>query len=295
MDVKRIDRIGMAVADLEPHVALLEGLFGFATTRRTRDDAAGVERALMAVPDTPDIEWEVAAPTRPDSYLQRFIDGPLGPGLHYVRMRVPSLSAAVEDLRAAGIEPRSEQAGTPERPVEEALMHGHGFQFRIRGPGGPEPRSGPPPAREGAVGITAIDHLGHAHGDCDELAGWYRRVFGMRSLGRVPTSEFVQVVMETATGQLRWETMHPADDASFVARFLERRGPAMHHIAFKGAEWDAAVSACGAHGRQPFRESTGATDDGARWADGFIHPRQTGGVLVQFFWEERPGIWGRTS
>ena len=170
MDVERIDRIGMAVADLEPQVALLEGLFGFATTQRTRDDAAGVERVLMAVPGTPDIEWEVAAPTRRDSYLQGFIDGPLGPGLQYVRVRVPSLPAAVEDLRAAGIEPRSEQAGTPEQPVEEVVMHGHGFQFRIRGASDLEPRPGPPPAREGAVGITAIDHLGHAHGDCDELA-----------------------------------------------------------------------------------------------------------------------------
>lgn len=295
MDVERIDRIGMAVADLEPHVELLEGLFGFTATRRTRDDAAGVERVLMSVPGASGIEWEVAAPTRPDSDLQGFIDGPLGPGLHYVRVRVPSLPAAVEDLRAAGIEPRSEHAGTPEQPVDEVLMHGHGFEFRVRGPGGPEPRPSPAPAREGTVGITAIDHLGHAHGDCDELAGWYRRVLGMTSLDRITTSEFVQVVMETPGGQLRWETMHPADDASFVARFLERRGPAMHHIAFKVADWDAAVGACIAHGVQPFRESTGVTDDGARWADGFIHPRQTGGMLVQFFWEERPGIWGRTG
>ncbi|MCY3656824.1 MAG: VOC family protein [Chloroflexi bacterium] len=295
MDVERIDRIGMAVAELEPQVDLLEGLFGFTTKQRLRDDVAGVERVLMSVPGTPDIEWEVAAPTRAASCLQGFIDSPLGPGLHYVRMRVPSLSAAVEDLRAAGIGPRSEQAGTQEQPVEEVLIHGHGFQFRVRGPGGLEHRPNPPPAREGSVGITAIDHLAHAHGDCDELAAWYRRAFGMTSLDRFTTSEFVQVVMETPAGQLRWEAMHPADDASFVARFLERRGSAMHHIAFEVADWDAAVDACVAHGVQPFRESTGVTDDGARWMDGFIHPRQTGGVLVQFFWEERPGIWGRTG
>ena len=295
MDVERIDRIGMAVAALEPQVELLEGLFGFTTTQRTRDDVAGVERVLMSVPGTPDIEWEVAAPTRAESYLQGFIDGPLGPGLHYVGVRVPSLSAAVEELRAEGTEPWSEQAGTQEQPVDEVIMHGHGFQFRVRGPGGPEPRPSPARSREGSVGITAIDHLGHAHGDCDELAAWYRRVFGMTSVDRFTTSEFVQVVMETPGGQLRWEAMHPADDASFVARFLDRRGSAMHHIAFKVADWDAAVSACVAHGVQPFRESTGAADDGARWMDGFIHPRQTGGMLVQFFWEERPGIWGRTG
>ena len=61
MDIERIDRIGMVVAQLEPQVELLEGLFGFTTTQRTRDDMNGVERAHMSVPGVSDIDWEARA------------------------------------------------------------------------------------------------------------------------------------------------------------------------------------------------------------------------------------------
>lgn len=296
MDIERIDRIGMVVAQLEPQVELLEGLFGFTTTQRTRDDMLGVERVQMAVPGMSDIDWEVSAPTRPDSYLQSFIDGPLGPGLQYVLLHVRDLSAAVNDLRGLGIEPWSEQQGTAEQPVEEILIHpwrgGHGFQFRFRSANGAAPRMGPPPAREGAMGIVAVNHLSHAHGNRDELAGWYGSVFGMQSFYRSddPGREFVTEVMETPTRQMRWEVIQPLGDPSFIAAFLERRGPTIHHITFEVADWEAAVAACAARGIRPFGEREGVTD-GARWIEGFIHPRQTGGMLVQFFWQERPGVW----
>ena len=296
MDIQRIDRIGMVVAQLEPQLELLEGLFGFTAGPRIRDDSMGVERVRMAVPGRSDIDWEVAAPTREDSYLQSFLDGPLGPGLQYVLIHVPDLSAAVDDLRQIGIEPWSEQTGTPEQPVEEILIHpwrgGNGFQFRFRGANGAEPRPTPPPIREGAMGIVAINHLSHAHGNLDELAGWYGRVFGMTPFYRSddPGREFVTEVLETPTRQLRWEVIQPLGDPSFIATFLDRRGPTIHHVTFEVADWDAAVNACAARGIRPFGEREGVTD-GARWIEGFIHPRQTGGMLVQFFWEERPGIW----
>jgi methylmalonyl-CoA/ethylmalonyl-CoA epimerase len=35
--------------------------------------------------------------------------------------------------------------------------------------------------------------------------------------------------------------------------------------------------------------------DGAKWKDWFIHPRHTGGFLMQLFWEARPGVWSRSD
>jgi len=35
--------------------------------------------------------------------------------------------------------------------------------------------------------------------------------------------------------------------------------------------------------------------DGAAWKHTFIHPKHAGGVLVQLFWEERPGVWVRSD
>jgi methylmalonyl-CoA/ethylmalonyl-CoA epimerase len=297
LNIERIDRIGMAVADLEPQLALLEGLFGFGPGPRVLDEEARVERVRMAVPGDSDIDWEVAAPLDEDSYLQSFITGPAGPGLHHVLLHVADLQVAVDELRALAIEPWSEQWETPETPVDEVFIHprrgGHGFLFRICVAGEDGPRPQPPPPREGTLGIIAINHLSHAHANRDELAHWYGRVFGMRSFHRSiedPAQQFLTDVMETPTGQMRWEVIQPFGQDSFVAGFLERRGPAIHHVTFEVADWDAAVAACASYGIRPFGQRDGVTD-GARWTEAFIHPRQTGGVLAQFFWQERPGIW----
>ena len=64
----------------------------------------------------------------------------------------------------------------------------------------------------------------------------------------------------------------------------------MHHVAFQVADWQRALDACVFHDVPVFGVRDGVTD-GALWHEAFIHPRFTGGVLVQFFWEERPGIW----
>lgn len=297
LTIERIDRIGTAVAELEPQLRLLEGLFGFVPGPTVRDDEARVDRVRLSVPGSSDIDWEVAAPLDDESYLQSFVSGPVGPGIHHVLLKVEDLQVAVEELRALAIEPWSEQWESPETPVDEVFIHprrgGYGFLFRIRAEVDDGPRPPRPQPRDGTLGIIAVNHLSHAHANRDELAHWYQRVFGMKTFHRSvedPERQFVTDVMETPTGQMRWEVLQPFGYDSFVASFLDRRGPAIHHVTFEVADWDAAVAACASYGIRPFGERDGVTD-GARWIEGFIHPRQTGGMLVQFFWQERPGIW----
>lgn len=86
----------------------------------------------------------------------------------------------------------------------------------------------------------------------------------------------------------------PRGEESFIERFLDRSGPAAHHVTMEVADWDAAMAACEHHHVEPFDSNEGATD-GAAWRDTFLHPKQTGGVLVQLFWEERPGVWVRSD
>jgi hypothetical protein len=60
------------------------------------------------------------------------------------------------------------------------------------------------------------------------------------------------------------------------------------------ADWDAALAACGVHDIPTFDDEEGVKD-GAAWKHTFIHPKHAGGVLVQLFWEERPGVWVRSD
>jgi methylmalonyl-CoA/ethylmalonyl-CoA epimerase len=119
----------------------------------------------------------------------------------------------------------------------------------------------------------------------------------MREIWRTPENEhpdMADLVLEIPGQETFWEIIQPVGEESFIERFLERRGPSIHHVTFQVSDWDRAVSACEQHKAPLFDENSGVTD-GARWRDAFIHPRHTGGMLVQLFWEESPGVWIRSD
>lgn len=324
IEIAHIDHISMAVADLDAQVALLEGLFGFRARGSWTDEEGGYQGASLEVPGRSGIDWEVMAPLAGDNQIQRFLDGPRGPGLHHITFEVANVDVAMGQLLALGIEPWGVRPAAAGEPAQELYVHprlGHGFLFQLTAPApaswhldaeaasattaGTAPTSppaeqatgGPPAAVEASesnpsLGVIAINHLSHAHTDPDLLAGWCERVFGMEGFyaARDPQSSFQTRVLETPTRQMRWEILAPAGDGSFVERFLADRGPSMHHVALEVGDWEAALAACEHYAVPTFGHGDGVTD-GARWLEAFIHPRYTGGMLVQVFWQERPGVW----
>ena len=303
LEITRIDHFSMAAPAIEPQVRLLESLFGFRREGEFDHPGAGFRGVTLTVPGRSGIRWEVLAPLGDGSHVQRFLDGPHGPGLHHLAFEVPDIEAATLELRALGIEPwEGRSAG--EEGFRETYIHprrgGNGLLFQLfeadeRAPWrGVERQPAPPaPAVDGALGIKAINHLAHAHPNREWLSLWYEQVFGMRTFHRSAGGEhagFSTQVLETRTAQTRWEVLQPEGERSFVQRFLDARGPAPHHVAFEVGHWDQALAACAQHGVPTFGEREGETD-GARWQECFIHPRHTGGLLAQFFWQERPGIW----
>lgn len=299
VDIKRFDHIGMVVPELEPQVDLLSGLFGFRQTQTWADDASGTRGVLFDVPGKTGVQWEVLSPTRPGP-LQEFIDSPNGPGLHHVTVEVPDAEAAAAELKGDGVKP----AVSGQQATIGPDGGGEGFTFRLCSTGkagpcinGANASTAQAPAGGGnTLGIVAIDHICHAYPDRDELARKFGEMFGMRQVWRTPDdehSDFADLVLETPA-QMLWEVIMPKGDESFIQRFLDKRGPSIHHIAFEVADWDKAIAACEHHGIPVFDESTGETD-GAKWRDIFIHPKHTGGVLVQFFWEEKAAAWIRSD
>lgn len=195
-----------------------------------------------------------------------------------------------EDLEATDTHEIDPPVDEPERwaastyPPHEDIFANPGLD------GAPEPYAFRP-----TLGIIAVDHLAHACEDRDELGDWYAELFGMttiyRSEGDDAARGFETHVLDTPTGQLHFEMIAPAGEDSFIARFLERRGGAsMHHVTFEVGDWHRAVEACAFHQVPIFGERSGDTN-GVPWREAFIHPRDTGGMLVQFFWQAEPGAW----
>ncbi len=83
-----------------------------------------------------------------------------------------------------------------------------------------------------------------------------------------------------AVGETHIELLEPADETSPVARFLESRGPGVHHLAFSVPSVDTALAEVRARGLRVVDERARPGARGRRV--GFAHPSAFGGVLVEF-------------
>jgi methylmalonyl-CoA/ethylmalonyl-CoA epimerase len=305
MQIYRIDHIAQAVPDLEKQVSLLEKVFGFRATHRWDNEDAGVRGARLEIPGTWGHTWQVLAPAGSSSSIQTWLDDHGGRGgLHHVGVEVPDLEAAVSELDERGIKLTD---GVPGKWVEASLsppQHGPGVLFRLRGPGTlsmtGEEAAVPVPAGvpDGpTLGIVNLDHICQAFLDRDELASWYAELAGFVQVWRTADDEhedMADLVLNIPGSSICWEVIMPRGEDSFIEKFYSRNGAAAHHVTFQVSDWDAFQNAARYHSLPTFDDESGLTD-GASWKHTFIHPKQTGGILVQVFWEERPGVWVRSD
>ena len=90
--------------------------------------------------------------------------------------------------------------------------------------------------------------------------------------------EFKGVAMNIPGSPTQWEILEPFGDDSFLHRFLAERGPGMHHATFEVEDIEKAAATLRRYGVEPFGE--GIAND---WKQLFIHPRDSGGVLIQLY------------
>ncbi len=124
-----------------------------------------------------------------------------------------------------------------------------------------------------------IDHVGIAVHSIDRALGIYREAAGCEPAHRsLVEHEAVEVAMLPA-GDSRIELLQPTAPESAVARFLDRRGEGMHHLALQVDDLDAAMRALKASGRKLLGDGAQTGAEGYRYV--FVHPRDAGGVLLE--------------
>ena len=127
-----------------------------------------------------------------------------------------------------------------------------------------------------------IDHLGIAVRSLKEGLHFYEGLLGMRVAGQETVSaERVNVAMLPAgagDSAPRIELLEPTDGESAVAKFIEKRGPGLHHLALRVDDLAAATECLQ-------REGARLVNEPREGAGGhvyvFVHPASTGGVLVE--------------
>jgi LAO/AO transport system kinase len=132
--------------------------------------------------------------------------------------------------------------------------------------------------REGAL---KIDHLGIAVKVLDEAVRFYEAIGLQVNHRETVEHEKVHVAMLPA-GDSRIELLEPSSPDSTVAKFLEKRGPGLHHVAVRVPDLRAAVERLRASGARLLDEPR-AGAGGHLYV--FVHPASTGGVLLELIQE----------
>jgi methylmalonyl-CoA epimerase len=127
-----------------------------------------------------------------------------------------------------------------------------------------------------------IDHLGIAVRSLTEGLEFYEKALGMAvSLRETVESEGVHVAMLPAgssSGAPRIELLEGSNESSTIARFVESRGPGLHHVALRVDDLMATVEGLRNGGYRVLQEPRiGA--GGHQFV--FVHPQSTGGVLLE--------------
>jgi methylmalonyl-CoA/ethylmalonyl-CoA epimerase len=123
-----------------------------------------------------------------------------------------------------------------------------------------------------------IDHLGVAVTSIDEALGVYEAL-GLAASHReeVPTQKVATAFLPV--GESRIELLEPTAADSPIARFLDRRGPGIHHVCFAVDDLEAALADLSARGFRLIHQAPVPGADGKRVA--FLHPEAGRGVLIE--------------
>ncbi len=133
--------------------------------------------------------------------------------------------------------------------------------------------------------VTRVDQIAIAVEDLDEALEFYERAFGLSASSReILESEGVEEAMLDAGGV--WiQLLRPLGEDSPVGRFLAARGPGLHHLGFGVASVADALDHLRATGVRLIDEAPRV--GGGGHTIGFVHPKGTGGVLVELVEDDR--------
>jgi methylmalonyl-CoA epimerase len=124
-----------------------------------------------------------------------------------------------------------------------------------------------------------IDHIGVAVADLEAAVALHERTYGMPVVHReiVPAQGVEAVLLDV--GENHVELLRPLADDTPVGRFLEKRGPGLHHVAYQVTDVEATLAQLRDQGVRLIDETPRTGIRGSRVA--FLHPSASGGVLTE--------------
>ncbi len=129
------------------------------------------------------------------------------------------------------------------------------------------------------MNISHIEHLGIAVRSIEESLPFYEGVLGLKCYS---IEEVADQKVKTAffrVGGTKIELLEPTSEDSPIAKFLEKKGPGIHHIAYCVDDVEASLRDAEAKGMRLIDEHPRKGAEGLNIA--FLHPKSTEGVLTE--------------
>lgn len=127
--------------------------------------------------------------------------------------------------------------------------------------------------------FARIDHIGIAVTDLDEALALYERDYDMTLVHRETVTEQGVEAVLLDIGENHVELLAPLGDDTPVGKFLAKKGPGIHHVAYQTTDIEAELERLKAAGMQliDLTPRTGIRNSKVA----FLHPKSSGGVLTE--------------
>ena len=126
---------------------------------------------------------------------------------------------------------------------------------------------------------TRVDHVGIAVKNLDEMVKWYEDTLGLKSNGTETVEEQKVTVAFLPCGDSELELLESTTDDGPIAKFIEKNGEGIQHIALRVDDIDAALAERKEKGVRLIDQTPRYGAGGARIA--FVHPKASHGVLLE--------------
>ena len=127
--------------------------------------------------------------------------------------------------------------------------------------------------------FARVDHIGVAVEDLDAAIALHEQAYGMAVAHReVVEAQGVEAVL-LDVGENHVELLRPLDGETPVGRFLSKRGPGLHHVAYQVSDVQATLDTLRDRGLRLIDETPRTGIRGSRVA--FLHPESSGGVRTE--------------
>lgn len=127
--------------------------------------------------------------------------------------------------------------------------------------------------------VNKVDHIGIAVKNLDETLKFYEDILGMKSMGTEVVEEQKVKVAFLPIGDTEVELLESTEEDGPIAKFIEKKGEGIQHIAYKVDDIEKAIEELKAKGVKMIDETPRYGAGGAKIA--FLHPKSTFGVLIE--------------